>query len=87
MSKPTIIRIPAGRDCQGDYKQLIDIEIHEDMIAIDTVPSDPDSPLEGDRVYLDLDDIHQALLQAGLHSASPQLNGLLAILNPATLEE
>ncbi|MGD1950732.1 MAG: hypothetical protein ACFB14_13960 [Leptolyngbyaceae cyanobacterium] len=87
MNKPTIITINAGRDCQGDAKQPIDIEIHSDLIAIDTTPIDPDSPLDGDRVYLSIDDIHAALGTEGLHSASPQLNGLLAILNPATLED
>ena len=87
MTRPTIITIKAGRDCQGDAKQPIDIEIHEDMIAIDTVPRDSNSPLEGDRVYLDIADIHQALLEAGHADASPQLNELLAILNPATLDD
>ena len=87
MNKPTIITINAGRDCQGDAKQPIDVEIHSDMLSIDTTPTDPDSPLGGDRVYLDIDDIHQALLKTGHANAIPQLNRLLAILNPETLED
>ena len=78
---PTIITIQAERDCQGDKTFPVDIEIREDLITIDTIdPTDPAN--EGDRVHLPIDAIHQALLEKGLHGASPQLNGLLAILSP-----
>jgi len=87
MHKPIILNINAGRDCQGDAQSTIDIEVYSDVIAIDTIPTDCDSPIEGDRVYLNIDDIHQALLSAGKANVSPQLNGLLAILNPETLED
>ncbi|NEZ64155.1 hypothetical protein D0962_15380 [Leptolyngbyaceae cyanobacterium CCMR0082] len=87
MNKPTIITIPADRDCLGEHSSPVDIEIHSDMIAIDTVPTDPDSPIDGDLVYLSIDDIHAALRNAGHANASPQLNRLLAILNPETLED
>ena len=86
MPKRTIITIQAGRDCQGDRTFPVDIEIHGDLIALDT--TDPeDSVHEGDRVYLSIDAIHASLLQQGYSQASPQLNGLLAILNPETLDD